>query len=65
MAKKRAKIMQENGGEFVNSIEMEHKCEKCDRTFTLKKSLKEHLARHSDVYPFECWLCHKMSVKFD
>lgn len=60
MAKKRAKIMQENGGRCVNLTDMEHKCDECGKTFTLKKTLKEHLARHSDVYSFECWLCHKM-----
>lgn len=60
MAKKLARLMQENGGEYVNLIEMEHKCMECGRAFTLKKSLKEHLAKHSNVYPFECWMCHKM-----
>lgn len=37
----------------------QHKCPVCNRCFSSGWNLREHIERHSDDRPYECWLCHK------
>ena len=57
------------GKSFISMIQLRnherdhggcYPCLLCEKTFTRKASLKEHLSRHKGVKDKECHLCHKM-----
>lgn len=38
---------------------MEHECSECGRRFPKRWILTEHMHIHSELRPYECWLCSK------
>lgn len=43
----------------LNSEELRYPCNECGRRFRLKCTLTAHRTIHSNVRPFECWMCHR------
>lgn len=49
--------------QLTHSNDRPFQCEECGQSFKDKYVLANHLTRHSSEHPYECWLCHRMSVK--
>lgn len=58
-ATKNVNPLESNENEAHSIYGTQHQCTICNRCFSSGWNLREHIERHSDDRPYECWLCQK------
>ena len=50
--------------ELTYTGEKPHKCDICEKSFSLSSTLANHIMTHTGVKPYECYLCEKSFTRF-